>query len=108
MGGPEMRHRNGCRSQEAQIQRLKVELGYYRKNFCEAHQPLPEDTYKGCYCCDLIHLTEENARLKKQIIELKTQLLGGSENDSCAIEGMDEAQAMKDKLARRQDGKAQA
>jgi len=41
-------------------------------------------------------LRTENKRLKEEIIMLKTQLLGGSENDSCAIEGMDEAQALKD------------
>lgn len=42
-------------------------------------------------------LQPEIERLEKEIIQLKTQILGGSENDSCAIEGMDEAQALKDK-----------
>ena len=37
----------------------------------------------------------ENKRLKEEIIQLKTQALGGSENDRCAIEEMDEAQALK-------------
>jgi len=35
-------------------------------------------------------ISEENKRLKEEIVQLKTQMLGGSENDSCAIEGIDE------------------
>lgn len=40
---------------------------------------------------------KEIDRLKEEIVQLKTQTSGGSENDSCAIEGMDEGQALKDK-----------
>jgi len=40
-------------------------------------------------------LQAEIEGLKAEIVELKTQMLGGSENDSCAIEGMDEAKNLK-------------
>lgn len=36
----------------------------------------------------------EIEQLKREIVQLKTQLIGGSENDSCMIEGMDEAKAL--------------
>lgn len=55
---------SGFRESLDVLDRQGAELKLYRKNFCEAHQPLPEDTYKGCYCCDL-------AELAKQIEELK-------------------------------------
>jgi len=66
------------------ITELQAELSLYRKGFCVAHQPLPEGSYKGCYCCDLVHLqhklTEacaENERLKDALLNLQTYDLSG-------------------------------
>lgn len=50
---------------EVKIEQLQAELKLYRKGFCEAHQALPEDTYEGCYCCDLVQLEVENIKLKR-------------------------------------------
>jgi len=49
------------------IKKLQAELSLYRKGFCEAHQPLPEGNYKGCYCCDLVHLQTKNQKLKNAL-----------------------------------------
>jgi len=64
--------------------KLQAELSLYQKGFCVAHQPLPEDTYKGCYCCDLVHLQHkltgvcaENERLKDALLNLQTYDLSG-------------------------------
>jgi len=55
------------------IERLQAELSLYRKGFCEAHQPLPEDTYKGCYRCDLVHIHHKFEKLKKSF-EISKQM----------------------------------
>lgn len=40
-------------------------------------------------------LREENKRLREEIIQLKTQVIGGSENDSIINEAIDEGQALR-------------
>ena len=58
---------------ESECGKLKSELSLYCKNFCEAHQPLPDDSYEGCYCCDMVQQAKEIERLKEQLIVPKCE-----------------------------------
>lgn len=58
------------------------ELKLFRKNFCEAHQPLPEDTYNGCYCCDAVAQAKQIEGLQKEnqtVIRALNQMLAFDE-----------------------------
>lgn len=46
---------------------------------------------------EICALEIENERLRDEIVQLKTQMLGGSENDTCFIEGIDEGKALEQK-----------
>jgi len=46
--------------------KLKEELSLYRKCFCEAHQPLPEDSDGDCYCCELVHIHHKLEQLQTE------------------------------------------
>ena len=48
-----------CDAFQAKVEQLQAELKLCQKNFCVAHQPLPEDSYEGCYACDMMQLQAE-------------------------------------------------
>ena len=78
------RLKQACTHLTAQAKELKL----FRKNFCEAHQPLPEDTYNGCYCCDAVAQA-------KQIEGLEAGAFGANEEAQIRNEQIQQLEAEK-------------